>query len=155
MRSRSPGMMIIILTLCASQTYGQLWTAVEPQNITVLGRRDIIPQQYTTYRLDDAEMKTMLWSAPHEYAQAANTSNTVITVGLADGTADKFRMVQYEMMEAPLAAQYTGIKTFRGVSVSDPYRTIRADWTLNGFRAVITDLQGKTYIDPYQSNDME
>lgn len=155
MRSRSPGMMIIILTLCASQTYGQLWTAVEPQNITVLGRRDIIPQQYTTYRLDDAEMKTMLWSAPHEYAQAANTSNTVITVGLADGTADKFRMVQYEMMEAPLAAQYTGIKTFRGVSVSDPYRTIRADWTLNGFRAVITDLQGKTYIDPYQRNDMD
>jgi hypothetical protein len=107
-----------------------------------------------TYQLGDQEMKTLLWSAPYEYAQSVSTSNTIIIVGLADGTADLFRIVQYDMMEAPLAAQYPDFKTFIGVSVSNPYRTLRADWTINGFRAVVKDLEGKTYIDPYQRNDL-
>ena len=57
-----------------------------------------------TYLMDHQEMKEILWTAPHEYAQRAGSSNSIILVGLADGSADLFRMVQYEMMEAPLAA---------------------------------------------------
>ncbi len=154
MRNRHPWMISFILLLCANALFAQTWTAIDPANIPATGKRDIQPQKGMTYQLDQAGMKNMLWSAPYEYAQSATSSNTIILVGLADGTADQFRMVQYDMMEAPLAAQYTGIKTFRGISVSNPYRTIRADWTVNGFRAVISDLEGKTYIDHYQRNDM-
>ena len=150
MRSYPHRMMPIIFFLCASHSFAQSWSPVDPQNIIPMGKRDIIPQECVIYQL----MKTKLWSAPYEYAQSLMSSNTIITVGLADGSADKFRIVQYDMMEAPLAAQYTDIKTFRGVSISNPYRVIRADWTKNGFRAVISDLDGKTYIDPYQRNDM-
>lgn len=154
MRNAPLWMISIILFLCASPSFAQSWSPVDPQNIIPMGKRDIIPQEYMTYQMDHQMMKNKLWSAPYEYAQPLMSSNTIITVGLADGSADMFRIVQYDMMEAPLAAEYTDIKTFRGVSVSNPYRIIRADWTKNGFRAVISDLDGKTYIDPYQRNDL-
>ncbi|MEO6131547.1 MAG: zinc-dependent metalloprotease family protein, partial [Saprospiraceae bacterium] len=59
-----------------------------------------------------------------------------------------------DMMEPGLSSRYPEIRTFRGESISDPDRTIRADWTENGFRAVIRDENGMTYIDPYQRNDL-
>ena len=146
MRSYPHRMMPIIFFLCASHSFAQSWSPVDPQNILPMGKRDIIPQECVIYQMDYQLMKTKLWSAPYEYAQSLMSSNTIITVGLADGSADMFRIVQYDMMEAPLAAQYTDIKTFRGVSISNPYRVIRADWTKNGFRAVISDLDGKTSV---------
>lgn len=154
MRNRPLWMTLFILFCCVARTGAQFWSVVEPQNITYTGKRDIVPPAYLTYFTDYQTIKTILWSAPQEYAQDPETSNAIIVVPLADGTADKFRMVRYDMMEAALAAQYTGIRTFRGVSMSNPYRQIRADWTVNGFRAVITDLEGKTFIDPYQRNDL-
>ena len=137
MRNRPLWLIPVILLCCAMQSEAQFWTPVEPQNIPSTGKRDIIPQAYQTYFIDDQSMKSILWKAPHEYVQTPANSDCKIIVALGDGSADIFRMVQYEMMEAELAAQYTGFKTFRGVSVSNPYRTIRADWTQQGFRAVI------------------
>lgn len=154
MRNRPFWMMLFILICCAMHSQAQFWSVIEPQNITYTGKRDIVPQTCHTYFTDYQTIKTILWSAPQEYVMGPESSNAIIIVPLADGTADKFRMVRYDMMEALLAAQYTGIRTFRGVSVSNPYRTIRADWTVNGFRAVISDPDGRTFIDPYQRNDM-
>ena len=79
-----------------------------------MGKRDIIPQECVIYQMDYQMMKTKLWSAPYEYAQPLMSSNTIITVGLADGSADMFRIVQYDMMEAPLAAAVHGYKNIQG-----------------------------------------
>jgi len=147
-------MLSCILILSSGHLLAQNWSVVEPQNIMVAGKKDIIPQVYKTYHIDHEEMRSLLWSTPNDYLTKPTNSQMLVRVGLADGTADIFRMVQYDIMEAPLAAQYTGIKAFKGVSISNPYRTIRADWTMRGFRAVINDLDGKTYIDHYQRNDM-
>src|SRR5688572_15706484 len=125
MRSYPHRMMPIIFLLCASPLFAQLWEAVDPLNIIPMGKRDILPQECMTYQMDYQMMKNKLWSAPYEYVQPLMSSNTIITVGLADGTADMFRIVQYDMMEAPLAAAYPDVKTFRGVSISNPYRIIR------------------------------
>jgi len=154
MRYRPQWILLILCSLWAHTSFAQTWTPVEQQNIIPTGTRDIIPQTCAMFSLDYLAMKEILWTAPYEYAQSPSNSNTIITVPLGDGTADMFKVVQYDMMEALLAAQFPDMKTFRGISVSDPYRTIRADWTKNGFRAVITDLTGKTYIDPYQRNDL-
>lgn len=147
-------MLSCVLLLCAGHLSAQNWSPINPENIGVLGVRDIIPQTAQTYHLDYLAMKTLLWSAPNEFFTKPSASNTIIRVGLADGTADLFRVVAYDLMEAPLAARYTDIKAFKGISVSNPFRTIRIDWTKRGFRAVINDLEGKTYIDHYQRNDM-
>jgi hypothetical protein len=154
MRSLPCRMIIGFILISFNPLFAQSWTIVDPQTIGFTGVRDIQPQTYIAYQTDHQAMKNLLWSAPYEYIQNPNTSNTIITVGLANGCADMFRVVQYEMMEAPLASLYPDIKTFKGVSISDPYRTIRIDWTKNGFRAVISDLDGKMYIDPFQRNDM-
>ncbi|HJW27747.1 MAG TPA: hypothetical protein VJ508_00685, partial [Saprospiraceae bacterium] len=154
MKSLLAGLSLLFSVGWMTPLFGQTWTIVNDQNIPYTGHRDIIPQQYRTYDVNPEQIKQVLWSAPHEYAQDVSTSNTKIIVGLADGSADIFRIVQYDMMEAGLAAQFTQIKTFVGVSISNPYRRLRADWTLDGFRAVISDLEGTMYIDPYQRNDL-
>ena len=142
MRDRPFWLITIFLMLCAAHVPAQSWTPIEQESINPVGSRDIVPQTCVIYNLDHEAMKNILWSAPYEYVTSQFNSNTIITVGLADGSADMFKIVQYEMMEAWLAAQFPEMKTFRGISVSNPYRTIRADWTKNGFRAVISDLEG-------------
>lgn len=153
MRSHLPGLFLVLFLMCGHSPRAQMWIPVEDQDIPVMGQRDIIPNAYRTYETDPDDMKHILWSAPHEYAQGIASSNTLLTVGLADGSADIFRIVQYDMMEALLAANFPDIKTFRGRSISNPHRTLRADWTVEGFRAVIREPGRTTYIDSYQRND--
>ena len=109
MRSYPHRMMPIIFFLCASHSFAQSWSPVDPQNILPMGKRDIIPQECVIYQMDYQLMKTKLWSAPYEYAQSLMSSNTIITVGLADGSADMFRIVQYDLgrlvRRAPALAQ--------------------------------------------------
>src|SRR5688572_7436386 len=106
MRSYPRRMIPIIFLLCVSPSFAQSWSPVDPLSIIPIGKRDILPQECITYQMDYQTMKNILWSAPYEYAQPLMASNTIITVGLADGTADMFRIVQYDMMEAPLAGLY-------------------------------------------------
>ena len=131
----------------------QNWTPQTPSTISSTGIRDIQPFIYKTYSLDDVGMKDILWSAPHESDVRPAQSNAVITVPSADGSFDQYKMVQYDMMEAPLAAQYPHIRTFHGVSVTDPHKRIRADYTDYGFRAVITAESGNSYVDHLQRGD--
>ena len=138
----------------ASVSSAQRWTTINPDQVVLTGQRDIIPQQYVVYNTDDIAIKEILWTAPAESSQPLSSSSTLITVGLADGSADIFRIVRYEMMEPGLSTQYPEIRTFRGESISNPRRTIRADWTEEGFRAVISDEEGMTFIDPFQRNDL-
>jgi subtilisin-like proprotein convertase family protein len=137
-----------------SNLLGQQWSLIDPSDMRSFGQRDIVPRTYLTYRIDHVEMKSRLWTAPQEFSSSVRESEVMITVALADGSIDRFRMARYDMMESELAESYPDIRTFIGVSVSDPYRRIRADWTTEGFRAVISDLSGKTYIDPFQRGDL-
>src|SRR5690349_11412540 len=144
-----------IIMLYAVTGEAQTWSIQDPALIQVRGSRDIIPLKYVAYSIDDAIVKDILWTAPVESEASFSTSTALLTVGLADGSADIFRMVRYDMMEPDLAAAYPDIRTFKGVSISNPRRTIRADVTSDGFRAVIRDEQGMMYIDPFQRNDTE
>lgn len=131
----------------------QQWTSIETSVIPTTGFRDIRPERFVTFAVASRDLREQLWSAPDEENQDVRTSPVEIAVPLADGTIDRFHIVRYAMMEPGLADTYPGIRTFRGRSVTDPHRRLRADWTKNGFRAVITDLTGRTYIDPYQRGD--
>ncbi|MEO6131768.1 MAG: zinc-dependent metalloprotease family protein, partial [Saprospiraceae bacterium] len=154
MRSLIQLMLPIMTLLCSTTLMGQTWTITDQNLIPAQGKRDIIPQRFVVYHTDFNSTRDKLWAAPKESDQSLSTSNALLTVGLADGSADIFRMIQYDMMEPGLSSRYPEIRTFRGESISDPDRTIRADWTENGFRAVIRDENGMTYIDPYQRNDL-
>ncbi|MBK7008507.1 MAG: propanediol utilization protein [Saprospiraceae bacterium] len=151
MNFKAPLLALIVLTSLSA--FGQSWSIVNPSSINSTGSRDIVPVVYKTYTSDDVAMRDLLWSAPHESEVKPSQSNTIISVPSADGSLDQYRMVQYDMMEAPLAAQYPHIRTFHGVSVTDPHKRIRADYTDYGFRAEIRDEKGHSYIDHFQRGD--
>jgi subtilisin-like proprotein convertase family protein len=155
MKRSSPGLLLVVCCLgLAVPALAQTWTPVDNRSISTTGKRDIIPSRFTAYQLDHEAIKNELLQAPHESDQPVSQSTIVLTVGLTAGT-DRFRMVEYDMMEDALQVKYPAIKTYRGVSVTNPFRTIRADMTSSGFRAVIRDQNGMTYIDPYQRNDLD
>ncbi len=155
MRSLIRSILPLIILCSVIQADAQRWTPVDQTLIGVQGSRDIIPQKYIVYSTDFETTKDILWTAPKEADQSISNSSTLLTVGLPDGTLDTFRMVRYEMMESGLENDYPEMRTFRGQSIKDPSRTIRADWTESGLRAVIRDENGMIYIDHYQRNDLE
>lgn len=153
MKNRRLPVLICLSLFFSAFSNAQLWTITDPVVIPSTGLKDIVPLRFITYQIDEQAVKEILWQSPDELLVPVSNSNTLLTVGMANGTSDIFRIVEYEMMEAELASAYPEIRTYRGISISNPYRTMRADWTENGFRAAIRDLDGTMYVDPYQRND--
>ncbi|MGE5354756.1 MAG: reprolysin-like metallopeptidase [Deltaproteobacteria bacterium] len=145
------------LLLIIIQIYGligQSWTITSPGQVENKGKRDIIPEEYTLFRVDDDLLKSLLWDSPKESSVNVRFSDILINVALSDEKNEKFRVVEYDMMEPGLASRYPEIRTFYGISVTDELKRIRIDYTLQGFRAVISKPgESKLYIDYYQRDD--
>lgn len=133
---------------------GQVWKQIEVTKIDLKGIRDIEPQNYTIYQIDDNQIRNILWSAGHESDNDVLSSTVKITVGLPNNTTEEFKIVRYDIMEPELSAKYQELRTYYGVSVNNSLKRIRIDYTNHGFRAVIA-LPGhdKVFIDHYQRND--
>jgi len=148
---------IFILTLVVFMiniSTAQSWEIISESEVVIKNIRDIIPEKYKIYRIDDQELKHKLWQAPKEGTSSINSSDCIINVGMADGTIEKFKIIQYEMMEPELAEKYSYIRTFYGISVNNQHTSIRIDYTLQGFRAVVSSPEkGKMYIDHFQRDD--
>lgn len=150
---RSAGILLFI-SIFALPLFGQSWTQVDDSSIPQRGKRNINPQKYVTAFVDDGAIKDILWSAPQELQfDPKSDEHTLIDIMMADGSIEEFSIVQYQMMEPGLARRYDDIRTFHGLSTSDPSRRIRINYTVHGLRATITDENGQTYIDHFQRKD--
>jgi len=147
-------LIILLILIVSVNLNGQKWNIINKNEITDKGIKDIIPDKFTLYALDDEVMKSLLWSAPSESGTEVNRSNTFINIGLPDEVQEIFRIVRYDMMELELAAKFPDIRTFYGIAVSNPLKSVRIDYTIQGFRAVVNSPEdGKIFIDHYQRND--
>ena len=147
-------LIILLILIVSVNINGQKWNIINKHEITDKGIKDIIPDKFTLYTLDDEVMKSLLWSAPSESGTEVNRSNTFINIGLPDEVQEIFRIVRYDMMEPELAAKFPDIRTFYGIAVSNPLKSVRIDYTIQGFRAVVNSPEdGKIFIDHYQRND--
>ncbi len=142
----------LIFFLTLSITYGQSWTKIQPSSVRNVGEKKIQPKNFLLLSISDSEINKILLQAPLE-SEGRRSSHT-IKVMLADGFLDEFRIVQYSMMEAELAKQFPNFKTYIGTSINKAERSIRIDYTLNGFRAMVSEPGKRTYIDPYQTGDL-
>ncbi|MBC7885828.1 MAG: proprotein convertase P-domain-containing protein [Saprospiraceae bacterium] len=131
----------------------QQWTIITEDNISPTGVKDLQPDKFSLYTMDDKRMKTLLWSAPDESSLDASQSDIIIQVAKPDQTIEAFSIVRYHMMEPELELKFPDIRTFYGVSVVNPYNSIRIDYTNHGFRAVISSYESKIFIDHFQRND--
>lgn len=143
----------VVLLATTLSTHAQKWIIAKESKIIDKGIKDITPQVYTLYELDDQEMKSLLWSAPEEDNTDVRQSNVVINIGLPEGNIESFRVVRYQMMQPELSSKYDEIRTFYGISAIDGYMSVRIDYSIHGFRAVVSSPEGKIFIDHCQRND--
>ena len=149
-------LVLIILFSFTSHVQAQSWQEVSSEEIELKGEIDISVDDARIYKINDSEIKNLLWNAPHESDVIANAAKgQLIKFPISNGNEDLFYVYQYDMMAEELAKKYSDIRTFIGISRAHPDRKIRIDYTSQGVRAVIRDAQGMTYIDHYQRKDKE
>ncbi len=133
---------------------GQEWIDILQSDVDSLGQIDIVPNNFDLYKIDDTSIKDILWSSPFEGEINMRDSKTIVSFPIGGGNFEDFKVVEYIMMDQGLSSKYSYLKTFKGVSTTNPYRHVRIDHTLYGLRAVVKDEQNTIYIDHYQRNDL-
>src|ERR1044072_4752458 len=113
----------------SAQSPDGVWQFVEESSLVAKGERQIIPQVYRTARANEDALRQLLGKAPLEFSREAKDSPMTIALPMPDGSFASFRVEESPIMEAPLAAQYPEIKTYRGQGIDDPAATIRFDLT--------------------------
>ncbi|MCR9173903.1 MAG: M12 family metallo-peptidase [bacterium] len=126
------------------------WTNMKESSIPVSGTRYIVPISYRTVHLDKQELTPILDNAPMEFTPLALTKLVTVDLPMPDGTMETFRIVNSPIMEEPLQTMFPDIRTFAGVSTTDPGKSVRFDLTPQGFHAMILVAGSSTiFIDPY------
>lgn len=145
----------ILFFFIINSFFAQKWQQVNAESLTPRGQVDFFPTIYKTYEINDSEIKSLLWSAPHENNTTVDKSNVTISLPTADGTMLPFNIVQYDMMEKGLADQFPDVRTFYGIVKADPTVNVRIDYTPYGFRAVIVHHENRTFIDYPSRQDLD
>jgi len=137
----------------AQNSSANLWSDISEELISFTGERNIIPQTYRTLELDVLEMKDELSSAPSEKIIKVNESRKIISLPLPNGEYINFKFVESLVMEDELANKYPDIRTYLGQGIDQTTASARFDITPVGFHAIIFNIEGTVYIDPYSNGD--
>ncbi len=148
-----------LFALCSFvQAYAQdasVWIDKPETEMRFADARKLFPLRYRTAGLNVNAMRSLLFSAPSEQTTAPSLSTHIIEIPAPNGKMDSFRLVDYMMMEPGLANRYPDIRTYRGVHIHDPFKTIRCDWTVRGFSAIISSFEGRYHVEPFARQNLE
>lgn len=133
----------------------QIWSDVDENTLPRNAERQIIPERYRTLELNTDAFLAGLREAPQESEVSPKNSTLLLDIPLPDGGFEQFRVVEYSMMEEGLASRFPEIKTYRGISIENPLRRIRFDWTHRGLRVMMIGPGGSFFIDPYAVGDRQ
>lgn len=113
----------------------------------------ITPQTFRSINLNTEVFAQKVANIPNELETKAINSPVILTFPLPNGTEERFKVVEYSMMEDELAAAFPNIKTYIGVGVKNPLLTVRFDYTSHGLRAVLRLENEMVYIDPVDKDN--
>lgn len=133
-----------------------LWTEIDEAALgsAKQSERQIVPQRYRVFDLDEAALAETLDRAPREFSQAARTGAPVVMLlPMPDGTLQRFRIQESPVMEPELAARRPDLRTFVAQGIDDPAAVMRFDRTPAGFHAMVLSPNGTVFVDPYRKND--
>ncbi len=127
------------------------------KEVITTGKRQIIPDRFRTSELDNAQLKSFLWSLPREKDIIWSRNQTpVLSLPMPDGSVGRFHVWESSIQEPGLEAKFPEIRTFAGQGIDDPAASIRFDYNpYFGFHAQILSPNGRIYIDPYARGDIE
>ncbi|MCC6461844.1 MAG: proprotein convertase P-domain-containing protein [Saprospiraceae bacterium] len=126
-----------------------VWQDVADKDISPLGERRIVPQQYRSVQLN--------YPSLHSLFEAASAGQApVLTLPAPGGGTIRFRLVPATVLAPALQAKYPGIRCFKGYGVDQTGATLSCDWTPWGFHAMIHQPgREDIFIDPYSQGDTE
>jgi subtilisin-like proprotein convertase family protein len=104
-------------------------------------------------------MRDLLATAPLEDTRRAATDPLVIALPNPDGRWQRFKVVEYSVMEPALAAAHPELRTYRGEGIDDAFANVRCSLTPLGFQAQVRTsgdkgpYSGMWHIDAYSRDD--
>jgi hypothetical protein len=136
-----------------SQT--KLWQQIEKSAVPLqlFSQPSVLPEKYLTFRLDQANLQNALAQLPLENTRTAR--KVVMEIPMPDGTIQRFRMEETQVLADHLARDFPDWKTFIGYGVDDPTARGRFDWNALGFHGYVATRKGIVMIDPFQRGDTE
>jgi hypothetical protein len=144
----------LFYTLC-SYSNNAFWQDADPNTITLKGERMILANSYRTVKLNKDGFFVFRNSIPLEMNVSVRNSGTIFTLPMPNGTMARFKVVESPVMEQGLADKFPDIKTYLGQGIDDPYATVRFDYTMHGFHAMILSPNGTVFIDPFTMNETD
>ncbi|MCC6462603.1 MAG: proprotein convertase P-domain-containing protein [Saprospiraceae bacterium] len=143
--------LVLGLTAHLSAQNPSLWQELPESQISAPAHaRLIIPQRYDTWRLQLAQLKTLLQTAPRELEVVKGETGIWLELPMADGELRWFEVWESPIMAPELAAEYPNIRTYAGRDADRRGITVRFDVTPAGFHAMfLLPGESSTFIDPY------
>ena len=132
-----------------AQSNQVLWKEVNENEITITGKRDIVPEKYKTFHLDINSVKTLLASAPLDKNIPVEYSSVIISLPMPDGTLQNFKVTESPVMEDALQINFPEIRTYNVRGIDDAYASGKLDLTEYGFHGMIRSPYGDIFIDPF------
>lgn len=126
-----------------------LWKPQNENEISVTGKRDILPERYKTFHVNMISLKNILSNAPLDKTVLTSNSNVVISLPMPDGSIQNFRIIESPVMEESLQNSFPEIRTYNIRGIDDIYANGKLDLTEFGFHGMIRSSKGDVYIDPY------
>ncbi len=115
---------------------------------SVVGNK-VYPEKYRALSLNYEVLKSTLLTAPKsDFFNSKKMIPVNIEIPMPYGSFETFQMIETPMMEEELAAKYSSIKTYTGVSIQNPRNTIKVDIGPYGFHAMVLSNEGRYFINP-------
>ncbi|MDQ2746314.1 MAG: FG-GAP-like repeat-containing protein [Acidobacteriota bacterium] len=131
-----------------------LWRQINESTLQSRGaQRAVTPEKYRVFQLDRTSLKNSLADLPSENTDAARETPLIMEVPMPDGSVQRFRMEQTNVISPEIAASLPDWKTFTGYGIDDTTAVGQFDWNVLGFHGYIETDKGIVYIDPYQKGD--
>ncbi len=144
------------LLLCSFNTQAQsVWQTIDKTAIPNSLKQELQPTKFKILSLDLPSVRQALQQAPHESNMSLSQSNFVLPLPMPNGLTQDFRLLEYDAMEAGLAAKFPSFHTYYGVAVNDPHLKVRVDITAKGLRVMGTSHAGQWFVDPYAQGNTE
>ncbi len=111
------------------------------------------PAAYKLFTLDEPVFRGLIANAPYEKAVSVKNSSFFVTLPMADGTTQQFRLVEAPVMQPKLQAKYANIRSYLGVGVDNPGAVVRCTVSPLGFYASIRSANKPTVYINTINND--
>ncbi len=107
------------------------------------------PSVYKLFSLNEADIASFLKQTPLQSNTPVSKSNYIISLPVADGSIEHFRIVESPVMQPKLQAKHPDIRTYIGTGIENISSVLHFDFSPQGFHAIIISPKKATvYINP-------